>query len=114
MAVSANEQISADYEENSHMIMQKKVLNYHEFLSKTAKFKKIVDFGPPIKKESNLKTQDKTTPKDGLIINSLENSINSEDEGETMIPAGGIEERIHINYRLQFLRDSVMARYIDD
>lgn len=25
-----------------------------------------------------------------------------------------IEERININYRLQYLRDSVMARYIDD
>ena len=25
-----------------------------------------------------------------------------------------IEERIHINYRLQFLKDTVMARYIDD
>lgn len=25
-----------------------------------------------------------------------------------------IEERININYRLQYLKDSVMARYIDD
>jgi transcriptional regulator NrdR family protein len=25
-----------------------------------------------------------------------------------------IEERIHINYRLAYLKDTVMARYIDD
>ena len=30
------------------------------------------------------------------------------------LPAYGIEERIHINYRLSYLKDTVMARYIDD
>lgn len=30
------------------------------------------------------------------------------------ISAYGIEERIHINYRLSYLKDTVMARYIDD
>ena len=30
------------------------------------------------------------------------------------LSAFGIEERIHINYRLSYLKDTVMARYIDD
>jgi hypothetical protein len=74
-------------------------LNYREFLSKIVKFKKVVDF-----KKIAPANQDQDDDK--------ENSNPAQDIVER--PQFDIEERIHINYRLQYLKDTVMARYIDE
>lgn len=84
-------------------------LNFREFLSKTVKFRKVIDFycdGEPGQDLSqrapiNYENQPAESPTQGT-----RNEENAEPEN--------IEEKIHINYRLQYLKDTVMARNIDD
>ena len=118
---------------------QKKVLNYREFLSKIVKFRQVVEFSPNAKKADQNGHGSKHDQEDGKRASNSQNDVvnvnSSDDEVDGVLigtgfmdadgagPASqnkqqhsgaGIEERIHINYRLQYLRDSVMARYIDD
>jgi len=118
---------------------QKKVLNYREFLSKIVKFRQVIEFSPNAKKADQNGHGSKHDQEDGKRASNSQNDVvnvnSSDDEVDGVLigtgfmdadgagPASqnkqqhsgaGIEERIHINYRLQYLRDSVMARYIDD
>lgn len=77
-------------EKQMQYVLQKSELNYRDFLKSKVKFKKVVDF-------SAFKTE-------------ASNEHNQESQADQI----DIEERIHINYRLQYLKDTVMARYIDD
>jgi hypothetical protein len=74
------------------------------------KFKKIVDFNP--------KVEDKLDTDDSQAQGEKENWQPHQPNGGNAKPStdsgNSIEEKIHINYRLQYLRDSVMATYIDD
>ena len=73
-------------------------LNYREFLTKIVKFKKVVEFDQVQTKAQ----QDDQGCSQGKSISQIGAKSYS------------VEERIHINYRLQYLKDTVMARYIDD
>jgi hypothetical protein len=64
-------------------------LHYRDFLTKGVQFKKIID----------LKQADSPV---------------SSAEQECFPHNYSLEERIHMNYRLTFLKDTVMARYIDE
>lgn len=66
-------------------------MNYREFLTSEVKFKKVVDFS-------------------GVTSYAYPSSADS----EAIPQVFNIEEKIRINYRLQYLKDTVMARYIDD
>lgn len=100
-----------DQTENQAFVEKKSQLNYREFLSKIVKYKKVVNldtFSPISEQEQEQQSQG-------------ENNGESETQGTQGAAKGqsgekvdSIEERIHINYRLQFLKDTVMARYIDD
>ena len=65
------------------------------------KFKKVVDFKS-------------MTPIPQEVDEDKENSNPGQEREGGERPTFDIEERIHINYRLQYLKDTVMARYIDE
>lgn len=66
------------------------------------KFKKVIDLTGACEEERKVENKSENSQTQGT------------GQGIAALEADCIEERIHINYRLQFLRDSVMARYIDD
>lgn len=87
--------------------MGNSTLNYRDFLQNKVKFKKVVDFSQFYHGHDN---SDQLKQYHGRQM--LDEQHNGSETNTCL--AVDIEERIDINYRLQYLKDSVMARYIDD
>lgn len=82
-------------------------LNYRDFLQNKVKFKKVVDFAQFYHGHESGEQQKLYQ---GRQMLDEQNNCSETNTGLAV----DIEERININYRLQYLKDSVMARYIDD
>lgn len=94
-------------DKQERQLLGNSTLNYRDFLQNKVKFKKVVDFSQFYHGQEGIDQQKQYQNR------QMMDDQHNGSENNTCLTVD-IEERININYRLQYLKDSVMARYIDD